>query len=103
MATPNTLFAVVATEAPALVEEKMSSLAPWVWWKLQEGQWLLIAPSATTSKEVSDALGFTMTEGSVGNGIVLRVENYFGRYTRSLWEWIATKQGADLGTQTTQV
>lgn len=102
MATPNSLFAIIAAESPTAVETRVGTLAPWVSWKLAEGQWLLIAPSGTTTKEVSDAVGFTMEADSIGNGIVVRVESYFGRYSRSVWEWIATKQGADLVTQATQ-
>lgn len=55
---------------------------------------MLVAPSATTTKEVSDKLG--ISEGEAGNGIVLRVETYFGRTAGSTWEWITAKMGVAL-------
>ena len=97
MAVPNTLFAIVNVADSASLEATLLHVEPWVHLKLDEGQWLLVAPSATTSKEVSDRLGFTEAEGK--NGMVLRVETYFGREPRSTWEWITTKQGAELGLQ----
>jgi hypothetical protein len=95
MATQNALFAVIAFELNAGVDTRIASLPNWPSQIIKEDQWLVIAPNATTTKELSDKLGF-VDNGT--NGIVLRVENYYGRYQRSLWEWIATKQGADLGT-----
>jgi hypothetical protein len=73
-------------------------MSHWPSIKVADGQWLLIAPPATTSKEVSDDLGISGEAPVISNGIVLRVENYFGRTAPSTWEWIKTKQGAELGT-----
>ena len=98
MATPNTLFAVLGVTNIADVEQKLLDLHPWVSLKIGEGQWFLLAPAATTTKEVSDKLGFTAGEPAL-NGIVLRVENYFGRSFLTTWDWITTKQGVELGTQ----
>jgi len=73
-------------------------MSRWPSIKVSNGQWLLIAPSGTTSKEVSDGIGITGEEPFISNGIVLRVENYFGRNPPSTWEWIRTKKEAELGT-----
>jgi hypothetical protein len=98
MAAPNTLFAIINVSDPADLRAKMLSIPPWVSLELQDGQWLLVAPNATTTQEVSEKLGFS---GSGPNtGIVMRVENYFGRNYQTVWEWITTKQGAALGIAT---
>ncbi len=99
MATPNTLFAIINASNPSALKLKIADIAPWVVLELQEGQWLLVAPNATTTTEVSERLGFTGTE-SKDTGIVLRVESYFGRNYPNVWEWISTKRGAELGIAT---
>jgi hypothetical protein len=100
MATPNALFAIMSVTNPPALEAKLVSLPQFLHLKVGEGQWLLIAPPATTSKEVSDALG--ITDGTFTSvALVLRVESYFGRNPASTWEWITTKRGAELGTTQT--
>lgn len=96
MATPNALFAILNASNPDAIKAEIAAIAPWLVLELQEGQWLLIAPSATTTTEVSTRLGLTRTD-SRDTGIVLRVETYFGRNYPTVWEWISTKQGAELG------
>ncbi|MCM0018406.1 MAG: hypothetical protein NBV67_00265 [Tagaea sp.] len=48
-----------------------------------------------TAKELSDKLG--VTDGATSNAVIVRVEDYFGRAPRDIWEWIAVKQGASGG------
>ncbi len=95
MATPNTLFAIIDVSNPAIIRGKLQALAPWLWLELQDGQWLIVAPSSTTSKEVSDRLD--LSGPGQDTAIVLRVESYFGRNHAPVWEWISAKQGAELG------
>lgn len=100
MATPNALFAVFAVTDPvgaAAVEERLLTISPWLYLKVGAGEWLVIAPPATTSKELCDRIGLG-TVDPIASGIVVRAEGYFGRHSQSVWEWIATKQGAELGT-----
>jgi hypothetical protein len=101
MATPNALFAIIAASNVNAIDAKLQTIAPWLYIKIKEGEWLLIAPSSTTSKEVSDRLGLTGAEPPIASAIVLRVETYFGRTVPSTWEWITTKRGAELGTTQT--
>lgn len=93
MATPNALFAILNVSSPATVGTKLQGVSPWLPLKLQEGEWLLIAPAGTTTKEVCERIGI---DGSESTGIVVRVDTYYGRNPPSIWEWIATKQGAEL-------
>ncbi len=99
MAAPNALFAVFAVSDAVAVDARLQTIAPWLYLNVGEGEWLLIAPTATTTKEVCERIGLG-TAGSIASGIVVRVEGYFGRASSSIWEWIATKTGADLGATT---
>jgi hypothetical protein len=98
MATPNALFAIINVGSPSVIAEKLETLHAWPHLKVAEGQWLVIAPAATTSKEVSEGIGITGPDPVASNGMVLRIESYFGRTAGSTWEWIRNKQGAEIGT-----
>ena len=98
MAAPNTLFAIINVSNPTALKTQMQGMAPWVSLELQDGQWLVVAPNATTTQEVSERLGFN--GAGTDTAIVLKVENYFGRNYQTVWEWITAKQGAPLGTPT---
>jgi len=97
MATSNALFAVFAVSDAESVEKRLQAIAPWLYLKVGSGEWLVVAPGATTTKELSERIGLGNSE-PVASGIVVRAEGYFGRASSSIWEWIATKTGADLGT-----
>jgi hypothetical protein len=97
MATPNALFAIISVSSSAALELRLQSLSHWPSIKIAEGQWLLVASSGTTSKEISDSLGITGNPAAISNGIVLRVESYFGRNPPSTWDWIRAKKEAELG------
>lgn len=100
MATPNALFAIFGVTHPDALESKIAEASPWLNLKVAAGQWFLIAPAGTTTKEITDRLGVTTVQ-TVSNAIVVRVESYFGRTTPSTWEWITAKRGAELGTTQT--
>ena len=99
MATPNALFVVFAVSNAEAVEKRLQAIAPWLYLNVGTGEWLVVAPSATTSKELCERVGLGVTE-PVSSGIAVRAEGYFGRASSSIWEWIATKTGADLGSPT---
>jgi hypothetical protein len=99
MANPNALFVVFAVSDKEAVEKRLQSISPWLSLKVDAEAWLVIAPSATTTKELSERIGLGVSD-PVGNGIVVRAEGYFGRAPSSTWEWIATKTGAELGSTT---
>jgi hypothetical protein len=96
MATQNTLFAIMNVSNPSALKSVMPSVSPWVYMELKDGEWLLVAPNATTTEEVSARLGFN--EPGKDTALILRVENYFGRNYSTVWEWIKTKRGALLDT-----
>lgn len=92
MASPNTLFALFAVSVPQAMEQKLQSVGPQVSllnYRVTDNSWLLIAPNTVITRELSDSLG--ITDGSVSGGILVRVENYFGRANKEIWEWIVAK------------
>lgn len=56
---------------------------------LEAGKWLLTS-SLTTSKEVSDNLGLSVTT----TFIICPIRGYFGRSRPDIWEWLAAKSSA---------
>jgi hypothetical protein len=99
MSNVNALFVVFAVTTPEAVESRLQGIAPWLYLNVGTGEWLVIAPNATTTKELSERIGLGVVD-AVSSGIVVRAEGYFGRAASSTWEWIATKSGAALGTAT---
>jgi hypothetical protein len=99
MGTSNTLFAIFAASKPIDLGAKLESTYPGMYLKVAEGEWLLVAPSSSTTKEISDILG--ITDNSVSQAIVVSTAGYFGRASVSIWEWIATKTGATSGAKAT--
>jgi hypothetical protein len=97
MATPNALFAVFAVSDADAVQKRLQALTPWLYLNVGPAAWFVVAPGATTTKELCDRIGLGI-ENAVANGIAVRVEGYFGRAASSTWEWIVTKTGAELGT-----
>jgi hypothetical protein len=97
MPTPNALFVIFAVSDAEAVGKRLEAIAPWLFLNVGAGEWLVVAPPATTTKELSERIGLGVTDPA-GRGIVVRAEGYFGRAASSTWEWIATKTGADLGT-----
>jgi hypothetical protein len=49
MANLNALFAVFAVTNPEAVEQRLQGIAPWLSLNVGTGEWLVIAPSATTT------------------------------------------------------
>jgi hypothetical protein len=96
MPTTNALFVIFAVSDADAMEKRLQGIAPWLYLNVGAGEWFVIAPSATTTKEVCERVGLGISE-PVASGIVVRAEGYFGRASSSVWEWIAAKTGADLG------
>jgi hypothetical protein len=100
VATINTLFAIFAASNPEAMRQKLSASQdkfPFLSKPISDESWLVIAPNAVTTKELSDMLG--ITDGTVSSAIVVRVENYFGRANTDIWEWITAKIGVPFGSE----
>lgn len=83
------IFVIIPTQAStALLSEKIKSLGLSSF-KLPEGE-ILVAFTGTT-KALSDTIG--ISDGSVGNAIVVSVSSYYGRTTPDTWEWMTKNWG----------
>ena len=97
MPVQNTIFALFGVSKVAAVQTRLdSNLMPFVVLSLKVGNesWLLIAPPAVTTEELSAALG--ISDGTTSDGIIVKVDNYWGRATAGIWEWLTAKRGIDL-------
>jgi hypothetical protein len=56
---------------------------------IEAGKWVIDSP-ATTSRDLSDALGIA----SALTFFVVPIRGYFGRAQPDLWEWLAAKSTA---------
>lgn len=92
MPPATTLFAIFAVTHSEPLEAKIKELYPELAYEVYPGQWLLVAPSTTTTVELSNQLG--ITDGSVSGAIVVSVSSYYGRAGVGIWEWITAKTGA---------
>lgn len=54
----------------------------------------LVADNAVTVREVAEKLSLTKAAGSPIEGIVIRVEAYYGYASTAIWEWIEVKKSA---------
>lgn len=80
------LFAILSpTENPKLeasIKEKFPDN-----YKITSTQW--VVSSKGTAQQIADKVG--ISEGDVGNGVVLSFNNYWGRADAGLWEWMKDK------------
>jgi hypothetical protein len=97
MATQNNLFALIDASNPVAVTERLASNSlPFtiLYQPISDSSWFLITRSAITTEELTKALG--IIDGTTGSGVVVRVENYYGRANVAIWEWIIAKRGLAL-------
>ena len=85
-----TVFAVLPLNDQESVESAIRQKAPDAFYALPSGQFLVAFPG--TSKELSDMLGISDRE--TASAIVVRVDSYYGRAPRDVWEWIKSRSEA---------
>jgi hypothetical protein len=90
-ATPG-LFAVLAQNNFDQIGSAIGREFPGNNYPLVARQWLLAAPGKTT-KEISDTLGVTGGESTIGSAVVVAFNNYFGRANPQIWEWLSSRLG----------
>ena len=61
-------------------------------YRVKDGIWAVAAERFTVSNTVSDRLGF---DPGKFNGIVIRVQDYYGCYNPALWTTLSTWLAAD--------
>lgn len=57
MANPNALFVIFAVSDVGAVETRLQTIAPWLYMNVGAGEWLVVAPNATTTKELCERVG----------------------------------------------
>ena len=77
------VFVVVATRNADAIEGKIRELEiPFL--AIKSDAWMLVYGG--TSRELGDTLG--IRNGEVGTGMVFAVNNYSGRASPDIWEWL---------------
>jgi hypothetical protein len=73
------LAAVIASAYP----DAAIQMAPYAWF---------VADAATTTtQEVGTKLNIQVVDGGIDSAVVIRVDGYWGRASRNLWEWLSLK------------
>ncbi len=84
-----TIFVVFRVKASACMRAAIARVYPDDNLDLGNNEWLISAKG--TPKTVSDSLGITSHPDTIGAAIVFSVDNYFGRASTDIWEWIKSK------------
>jgi invasion protein IalB len=53
--------------------------------------WFVADADTATTQEVCKKLNIQVVEGAITNAIVIRVDSYWGRAPRNIWEWLSVK------------
>jgi hypothetical protein len=80
------IFLVRATREAPTVAQRIQSVVPDSHLAVTEDTWLIDYNGMT--RELADALGFLTAEARNGAGLVVAVENYSGRASADVWEWL---------------
>jgi len=89
------IFVVFRITEPEKMKRAIESAYPNNYFELENNEWLISEKG--TAKDVSDKLGITGSEHTVGSAIVFSMNSYFGRAPTNIWEWIKTKAEATDG------
>lgn len=87
-----TIFAVVGVTDTTKLKETLDKVFPdnYIAIPAASGFFVAVSPKiAVTAKDVSDKL--SITDGTIGSGIILNIAGYYGRSNPQIWEWIAAK------------
>jgi hypothetical protein len=80
------IFLVRATREAPMVELRIKSVVPESHLAVTEDTWLI--DYAGMTRELADLLGLLAADAANGAGLVVAVENYSGRASADVWEWL---------------
>ena len=85
------LYAVILPKpTPAIVAEIKAKFAENDYYEITPTQWLVSGQG--TAKKISDMIGITAKEEeTIGSGVVLAFNGYWGRGSTDMWEWMKAK------------
>jgi hypothetical protein len=92
------LFVVFSNQPgmDALLEKSVKEQFPNNYFEMGRNRWIVAGEG--TARAISDKLGITGDNHTIGSSVVFGISGYFGRASSEMWEWIATKlKGADGG------
>ena len=82
------IFLVTATDKQADVEASVRNNFPDAFYRVPNNTaWFVVFKGTTI--ELSEKLG--LTSGGSGSGVVIPVNNYYGRASKDMWEWLASR------------
>jgi hypothetical protein len=84
-----TIFVVFRVKASACMRAAIAQAYPDDSLDLGNNEWLICTKG--TPKSVSDSLGITSKPDTIGAAIVFSVDDYFGRASADIWDWIKSK------------
>jgi hypothetical protein len=91
------IFVVIATKNASDVEARIDALASEPgraidrFYPLRGDTWFVSYRG--TTKELAEMLG--IRQGETGSGVVVSIENYSGRASNDLWEWLKLNMSGD--------
>jgi hypothetical protein len=89
------IFAILGSNDLEKLGTSIADHYPGQFFKLTESQWFVFVDHGMTTVEVSDKIGITTGDGL--NGVVLGINSYWGRATKQLWEWLASREALPNG------
>jgi len=81
------LVAAVGSSGPTIDSVIPTKIASTEAYKIENGKWIVDVTGISTSKDLSEFLGFSATV----THFIVPVRGYFGRAQPDLWEWLAAK------------
>jgi hypothetical protein len=86
-------FAVISLteQANAALAAAISTAYPGAEIRIAPYAWFVADAATATTQEVSTKLNITVTPGGIDSAIVIRVDSYWGRAPRNIWEWLSIK------------
>jgi hypothetical protein len=86
------MFTVIATREPEKIGAKINeTCGDGTYYALGPNAWLVDFDG--TTRDLAEALG--IRAGDTGAGVVLSVENYSGRASPDIWEWMKVHFAGD--------
>lgn len=82
------IFLVTATDKQDQVEMSVKENFTDLFYQVPNNTaWFVVFKGTTV--ELSERLG--LTSGKSGSGVVIPVNNYYGRASKDMWEWLASR------------
>ena len=85
-------FAVISTGPAGALEAAVKAIYTGSYQSVSPTVWL-VADKGITTQGVSEKLG--IGAGKIENAVIIKVDSYWGRAAKTLWEWLAVNGSTD--------